>query len=130
MKKLLLLIPASLLTLPLFLMPLETCGCEPNPFTIARMIDIHTDSGEDVAPVEVNQRLATKAFLGKDIKSLPTNEASLDEECSFKNPREINCTYWNELGLIRSKGRHVTIVADSNGKVISVSVVQIKRGIL
>ena len=124
MKKVLWLLP-PILALPLLLTSTVSCGCEPNPFSIAGQMEIFPMDGQSPLPPEKNQTLGSKTLVGRPISKLPLNDLPLDSQCKFVSPTELQCEYWNEIGFLFSLGRHVTIQGDSSGKVTSVSVASI-----
>ena len=124
MKKALWLLP-PLLVIPLLLTSTVSCGCEPNPFSIAGQMEIFPPEGQSVVSVQKNTDLGQKAFIGRQLTQLPLYALPLDSQCKPISPIELQCEFWNEIGFIFSRGRHVVIRADNSGKVISVSVAAI-----
>ena len=121
MRRLLWFLPL-LLVVPLLLTSSVTCGCEPNPYSIAGQMAIFPVEGNSPASVEKNRQLARSAFLGRPISRLTLSGSPLDRECKFSTALELTCQFWSETGLFFSTGRLVTIAANADGIVNSVSV--------
>lgn len=117
----------SVFSVPLFLTSGITCGCEPNPDTLAGQMRIFEYPGSAISDAAENQTAAIRSFLGRDIHALPLNKTPLDKECSFLGDRNLYCEYWNELGILHGSGRFVAIHADSANIVDSVTVVPISQ---
>lgn len=118
--------------IPIFLVPLFltsgiSCGCEPNPNTLAGQMQIFEYPGSAISDAAENQAAAIRSFLGRDIYALPLDKTPLDKECSFAEDNNLYCEYWNELGILHGSGRFVEIHADSANIVDSVTVVPISQ---
>ena len=122
MRKLFWLIIPVIVLGALLLTSTVTCGCDTSSASLAGQMAIYTVPAHEIAPVERNEALGRQAFIGRDIKSLTAPGRALDEECSYARALEINCEYWNETGVLISRGRRVRILAQPGGKVVEVTV--------
>jgi hypothetical protein len=120
--------------LPLVIAPLAmtstvTCGCEPDPTTIAGQMGIYRYPGEELLPAAQNQAIGRRNLVGRSMDNLVNleNGRAMDPECKQVGSVEIRCSFWNEQGILQSKGRAVRIRADEKGKVIDVSVEAIRK---
>ena len=102
------------------------CGCEPDPTSMAGQMEIYVPTGGTPVSAESSRALGERAFVGKDIHRLAKN-SSPDSECVWASPTRLECTYWNEVGLLYSRGRVVHVAADESGRVTAVSVSGIRK---
>ena len=121
----------AVLLLPLMVSPLlvtspVACGCEPDPNSMAGQMAIYVATGASPVSAESSRALGASAFVGKDIHRLAKNP-SPDSECVWASPTRLECTYWNEVGLLYSRGRLVRVAADAGGRVTAVSVSSIRK---
>ena len=124
MKKVLWFLP-PLLALPLLLTSTVSCGCEPNPFSIAGQMQIFPPNGKSPVSALENADLGQKAFIGRQLTQLPLLSLPRDSQCKPIALTELRCEFWNEIGFLYSRGRDVTIRADGSGKVVSVFVAEV-----
>ena len=121
----------ALLLLPLLASPMlltapVACGCEPDPTSMAGQMSIYVATGDAPVSAESSQALGERAFVGKDIHLLAKGQ-SPDSECVWASPTRLECTYWNEVGVLYSRGRIVSVAADASGRVTAVSVSSIRK---
>ena len=93
---------------------------------MAGQMAIYVPTGASPVSAESSQSLGASAFIGRDIHRLAKNP-SPDSECVWASPTRLECTYWNEVGLLYSRGRLVHIAADASGRVTAVSVSSIRK---
>lgn len=111
-------VPAIVLGALLYTSPVTERGID----SLASQMSIYTAPAREMATPERNAELGRRAFVGRDINTLLPNRRPLDPECAYTRALEINCTYWNETGLIQRRGRQVRILAEPGGKVVEVTV--------
>jgi len=121
----------ALLLLPLAVAPLlvtspTACGCEPDPTSMAGQMGIYVADRGTPASAQSNQALGERAFIGKDIHRL-AKSPSPDAECVWLGSTRLECTYWNEVGVLHSRGRVVHVEANATGEVTAVSVSNIRK---
>ncbi len=116
-----------LVSAPLFITSGVTCGCEPDAYNIADQMHIFEYPGERVSSAAENLARGQRAFLGRDIYALPLHQTALDKECKFVETNELHCEFWNEVGVLYSSGRFVTVRAGASGKVERVTVASLSK---
>ena len=93
---------------------------------MAGQMAIYVVTGDAPVSAQSSQALGERAFIGKDIHLL-AKSPSPDAECVWLSSTRLECTYWNEVGVLHSRGRVVHIEANASGKVTAVSVSNIRK---
>ena len=93
---------------------------------MAGQMAIYVATGDAPVSAQRSQALGERAFVGKDIHLL-AKKPSPDSECVWASPTRLECTYWNEVGVLYSRGRVVYVAADASGRVTAVSVSSIRK---